>query len=150
MSAMPTAGTPLVSVLTPVFNGERFLPACIESVRAQSYGRIEHVILDNASTDGTGDWLTTRTDVRRRTLPDNRGGAGGFHEGLRWAVEETGADLVWLMDDDGLPEGECLKRLLREEDLDFWGPLIVDEQDPQRLVFPIRLPGGTRARHRLG
>ena len=40
----------------------------------------------------------------------------------------------------------------RETDLDFWGPLVVDEQDPDRLVFPIRLPGRHpgRARRRVG
>ena len=86
-------------------------------------------------------------DVDHRTLDHNRGGAGGFHEGLRWAVEEYDADLVWLMDDDGLPDPDCLERLLAETDLDFWGPLVVDEQDPDRLVFPIRLPGGTRVVH---
>jgi glycosyltransferase involved in cell wall biosynthesis len=44
---------PLVSVVTPVFNGGDWLEACIESVRAQTHGRLEHVILDNASTDAT-------------------------------------------------------------------------------------------------
>ncbi len=113
----------------------------------------EVLVVDNASTDGTGEWLAGRpagpVPVRHRTLPENRGGAGGFHEGVRWAVEETDADLVWLMDDDGLPERGCLARLLGERDLDFWGPLVVDEQDTGRLVFPIRLHGGTRVVHRL-
>ena len=43
---------------------------------------------------------------------------------------------------------DCLDRLLVETDqLDFWGPLVVDEADPGRLVFPIRLPGTTRVVH---
>ena len=109
-------------------------------------GLAEVVIVDNASTDGTGEWLSG-ADVTPRRLDRNRGGAGGFHEGLRCAVEELGADLVWLMDDDGLPEPDCLERLLAEPDLDFWGPLVVDEEEPSRLVFPIRLPGGTRVVH---
>jgi rhamnopyranosyl-N-acetylglucosaminyl-diphospho-decaprenol beta-1,3/1,4-galactofuranosyltransferase len=116
------------------------------------------LVVDNASTDGTGEWLLgfearsarTSTSVAHRTLDRNRGGAGGFHEGLRWAVEEAGADLVWLMDDDGLPDPDCLARLLeREGDLDFWGPVVVDQDDESRLVFPIRLPGGAKAVHAL-
>ena len=79
-------------------------------------------------------------------LDRNRGGAGGFHEGLRLAVER-GADLAWLMDDDGLPDHDCLDLLLERRDLDFWGPVVVDEADPDRLVFPIRVPGGTRVVH---
>jgi rhamnopyranosyl-N-acetylglucosaminyl-diphospho-decaprenol beta-1,3/1,4-galactofuranosyltransferase len=118
------------------------------------------LVVDNASTDGTGEWLagleaqaagglrgsTTELTVRHHTLDRNRGGAGGFHHGLAWAVEE-GADLVWLMDDDGMPDPDCLTTLLGHEDLDFWGPLVVDEDDPGRLVFPIRLPGGTSVVH---
>jgi rhamnopyranosyl-N-acetylglucosaminyl-diphospho-decaprenol beta-1,3/1,4-galactofuranosyltransferase len=109
----------------------------------------EVLVVDNASTDGTGEWLAGATGDRvlGRTLADNTGGAGGFHEGLRWAVERS-ADLVWLMDDDGMPEPDCLALLLaRSDDVDFWGPVVVDEADPERLVFPIRLPGGARVVH---
>ncbi|HET7351280.1 MAG TPA: glycosyltransferase family 2 protein [Marmoricola sp.] len=112
----------------------------------------EVVVVDNASADGTGKWLQglghdQPVPVVGRTLDSNRGGAGGFHEGLRLAVER-GADLVWLMDDDGVPEPESLQLLLAHSgSLDFWGPVVVDEADPQRLVFPIRLPGGTRVVH---
>ncbi|ANH36617.1 Galactofuranosyl transferase GlfT1 [Nocardioides dokdonensis FR1436] len=113
----------------------------------------EVLVVDNASTDGTGEWLAEAaaaegTLLLARTLERNLGGAGGFHDGLEWACGRD-ADLVWLMDDDGLPEPACLARLLAEDDLDFWGPLVVDEADPDRLVFPIRLPGGTRVVHRL-
>jgi rhamnopyranosyl-N-acetylglucosaminyl-diphospho-decaprenol beta-1,3/1,4-galactofuranosyltransferase len=106
----------------------------------------EVLVLDNASTDGTGAWLaatptTGEIAVLARTLDHNRGGAGGFHDGLAWAIDRD-AGLVWLMDDDGLPARECLPRLL-EHDYDFWGPLVVDESDPEQLVFPMRLPGGT-------
>ena len=107
----------------------------------------EVIVVDNASTDGTGDWLDDQHDLVRRRLTRNRGGAGGFHEGLRLAMEH-GAELAWLMDDDGLPDADCLGLLL-EHDFDFWGPVVVDEADPDRLVFPIRLPGGTRVVHRM-
>jgi rhamnopyranosyl-N-acetylglucosaminyl-diphospho-decaprenol beta-1,3/1,4-galactofuranosyltransferase len=107
----------------------------------------EVLVLDNASTDGTGSWLLG-APVASRTLPTNTGGAGGFHDGLAWALER-GADLVWLMDDDGLPATDSLSLLLDHGDLDFWGPVVVDEGQPGRLVFPIRLPGGTRAVRQL-
>jgi glycosyltransferase involved in cell wall biosynthesis len=44
---------PLVSVCTPVYNGERFLSDCIAGVLAQRYENFEYIIIDNASTDGT-------------------------------------------------------------------------------------------------
>ena len=44
---------PLVSVVTPVYNGERYLSDCIESVIRQTYKHWEYVIVNNCSTDGT-------------------------------------------------------------------------------------------------
>lgn len=123
---------------------QRLLPA-LEAVA----GLDEVLVVDNHSSDGTAGWLreraaTSAVPVLARSMESNVGGAGGFHEGLRWAVER-GADLVWLMDDDGLPAPDCLAALLcHQQDLDFWGPVVVDEADHGRLVFPIRLPGSAR------
>jgi glycosyltransferase involved in cell wall biosynthesis len=47
------APKPLVSVVTPVYNGENYLAECIESVCAQTYENWEYIILNNCSTDGT-------------------------------------------------------------------------------------------------
>ncbi len=50
---MSTPATPLVSVITPVYNGGEFLRECIDSVCAQSYGHWRLTILNNCSTDDT-------------------------------------------------------------------------------------------------
>jgi rhamnopyranosyl-N-acetylglucosaminyl-diphospho-decaprenol beta-1,3/1,4-galactofuranosyltransferase len=82
-------------------------------------------------------------------LVHNTGGAGGFSTGMQAALDH-GADLVWLMDDDGVPDAGCLETLLAHvEDHDFVGPAVVAEDDPERLCFPIRLPGGTRVVHAM-
>jgi glycosyltransferase involved in cell wall biosynthesis len=47
------ARPPLVSIVTPVYNGDAYLRECIESVLAQTYPNWEYVILNNASTDGS-------------------------------------------------------------------------------------------------
>ena len=147
-----------VIAVVVTFNRLAMLEGLLERLD-QVPGLAEVLVIDNASTDGTGEWLAGLSDrdggddhptvpVLGRTLLTNGGGAGGFHEGLAWAMER-GADLAWLMDDDGLPDRDCLEILLAHRDLDFWGPLVVDREAPGRLVFPIRLPGGTRVVHAL-
>ena len=92
-----------LALLTGLIERLRQVPECDEIL-----------VVDNASTDGTGEWLAAQSDVVGHTLPTNTGGAGGFHEGLRLAMER-GADLAWLMDDDGKPEVATLGQLLGVE-----------------------------------
>ena len=93
------------------YNRVALLEVCLEALLAQT-APVRVLVIDNASTDGTPALLETfagRVDVVR--LPSNSGGAGGFHEGLRLA-EESGADLVWLMDDDTIARPDALEELL--------------------------------------
>src|SRR6185503_300851 len=64
---------PLVSVVTPVYNGERHLVECIESVLAQTYERWEHTIVDNCSTDRTREIAEryAKKDARIRVHPNS-------------------------------------------------------------------------------
>lgn len=143
-----SAGPRIVAVVV-TFNRRDLLSRLLD--RLDEFAPLSEIlVVDNASTDGTDVLLAERAAAPRRvpivahTLPVNSGGAGGFAHGLTTAVDRD-ADLVWLMDDDGLPDPDCLDRLLRHHgQLDFWGPAVVDAQDRERLVFPIRLPGTSR------
>jgi rhamnopyranosyl-N-acetylglucosaminyl-diphospho-decaprenol beta-1,3/1,4-galactofuranosyltransferase len=140
--------TPRIVAVVVTFNRLALLQRLVARL-AEIDGLAEILVVDNASTDGTGEWLDSEgARVRTLRLPENRGGAGGFHMGLQAAVD-GGADLVWLMDDDGIPEPDCLKILLDQDGFDFWGPAVLAEQDPSRLCFPIRLPGRTTVVHRM-
>jgi glycosyltransferase involved in cell wall biosynthesis len=59
---------PLVWVVTPVYNGERYLSECIESVLAQTYENWQYVVVDNCSSDGTPEIVRDyeRRDARVR------------------------------------------------------------------------------------
>ncbi|NHC12723.1 glycosyltransferase [Motilibacter deserti] len=65
---------PLVSVLLAVYNGERYVAAAVESVLAQTYGRLELIVIDDGSTDGTLAILKGFEDPRVRLVSrENRG-----------------------------------------------------------------------------
>lgn len=55
---------PLVVVVTPVYNGGRYLKRAMESVQAQTYPNLVHIVLDNASTDATPDIIASFADAR--------------------------------------------------------------------------------------
>lgn len=52
---MSTVSSPLVSIVTPVYNGERYLEECVESVLRQTYTQWEYLIVNNCSVDSTHD-----------------------------------------------------------------------------------------------
>ena len=69
------------------------------------------IVVDNASTDRTRDWLSTVSDPRLDTVlcDENRGGAGGFATGMLRAMEVHAPDWLVLMDDDGRPAPGALE-----------------------------------------
>ena len=76
------------------------------------------IVVDNASGDGTGDWLREEAARHGRldvlTLADNLGGAGGFHAGLARALARKDWDHVLLQDDDAWPSDGCLARYVAQ------------------------------------
>lgn len=68
------------------------------------------LVVDNASRDGTAAWLAAQDDPRLSvcTLPDNRGGAGGFAAGFAEARRRFDPDWLLVMDDDAAPDPGAL------------------------------------------
>lgn len=93
------------------YNRSELLREALEAVLAQTVP-VEVLVVDNASTDGTRDVLLEFGDrVNVLRLAENTGGAGGFHAGMVAGLE-SGAEWLWLMDDDTVPLADCLERLL--------------------------------------
>ncbi len=96
-----TKDGPLVSVITPVLNGVKYLEECIQSVLNQSYPYIEHVIVDGGSTDGTLNILSSyqaKHPDRIRFLSEPGTGVGeALNDGLRMAKGEI---FGWVNADD--------------------------------------------------
>ncbi len=103
----------MVCAVIVTHNRKALLRECIEAVLSQTRPPDRVLVVDNASTDGTLDMLQAEfPQVEVLRLPENRGGAGGFYEGMRRGCE-AGHNWLWVMDDDLIPEPEALERLLQ-------------------------------------
>lgn len=102
-----------VAAVVVTYNRLEKLKTVLASLRAQSTPPEWIVLVDNASDDGTAEYVAAldipTLDVMR--LETNTGGAGGFASGMKRAYE-LGADLFWVMDDDCYPEPEALEHLV--------------------------------------
>lgn len=86
------------------------------------------LVFDNASTDGTPDFLATQSDPRLRvsTSAKNLGGAGGFEAALREAAQDQTIDWFVLMDDDARPQGGALAAFhaISRDGCDAWAAAV--------------------------
>lgn len=79
---------PLVTVITPVYNGERYLEGVIQSVQEQDYPNVEHIVLDDGSSDGTLEVIKRHGDRLRWDSHENMGEARTVNKGFSMAKGE--------------------------------------------------------------
>ncbi len=94
-SAQPSA-QPLVTALINTFNYGRYLPFAINSVLAQTYKRIEIIVVDDGSTDYTSDILAAYGDKISLVRTENGGQAHAFNVG----IPKARGELVMMLDAD--------------------------------------------------
>lgn len=102
-----------VCAVVLTYNRRELLDECLAAISAQTHKCDRIIVIDNASTDGTFEMLAIKWSerVQVHALPKNIGAAGGFNMGMRMA-HRTGADAIWVMDDDVIPEPDALERLV--------------------------------------
>jgi len=87
--ATPEEMPPLVTIITPTLNRATLLRDAIESVRAQSYRPIQHLIVDGASTDGTGELVATYPEIDFVSGPDQ-----GLYHAINKGIGQHGLALI--------------------------------------------------------
>ncbi len=98
-----------VAVIVPNYNGAPFLPACLGSLRRQTFNDFVTVVVDNGSTDGSVGLVRTRfPEVKVVELPHNLGFAGAVNRGIL----ETDSEYVALLNNDAEPEPGWLGALV--------------------------------------
>ena len=112
---------PLISVIVPVYNAEAFLDQCLESIVAQTYRRLEIIVVDDGSTDGSGEkcdrWAERDERIRVIHQPN-----GGHSAARNSALDTMTGDLVMMVDSDDVlhPDfAECLLQQQQRDDADI-------------------------------
>lgn len=138
MTVPSPASPPLVSIVTPSYNQARFLDETIRSVLDQDYPRLEYLVVDGGSEDGSVAVIERHADrLAWWTSEPDTGQAAALNKGFAHA---RGAILGWLSSDDALLPGavarvvEALERD-REAMLVYGEALFVDERG--REIFPL-------------
>ncbi|MBB3678240.1 glycosyltransferase family 2 protein [Modestobacter versicolor] len=107
----PPDSTVRVTVVVVSWEGAHLLPACLDSLRAQTLAH-RVVVVDNASTDGTAELLAGRPEVEVVTTARNEGFAGGVQRG----IDTVGTEFVALLNNDAVADPAWLAELVRAAD----------------------------------
>ncbi len=102
------SATPRVSVVTPTWNRARYLPQCIDSVIAQDFPGVEHVIVDDGSTDDTPAVLERYGDRVRAFRQENAGQSEAWNTALSHA---RGEYVAYLDSDDAWLPGKLRRQI---------------------------------------
>ncbi|MBC9929254.1 glycosyltransferase family 2 protein [Chitinophaga qingshengii] len=101
----------LVSVVMPCYNMERYISMAIDSVLSQSYQELELIIINDGSSDNTGNIIRTYDDSRIKyvSLPANKGNYPARNIGMRMATGKY----IAVMDADDISESDRLMTQVR-------------------------------------
>jgi len=116
----------LISILIPVYNVDKYLPQCLQSIETQSFQDYEVVIVDDGSTDSSGqlcDEYQNDHPQRVRVIhQENQGLLGARITAIRAAAGKY----CLCLDSDDYWESDCLERLNR---------ILVEKHNPDIVLF---------------
>jgi len=105
-----------VAAVVVTYNRKELLSQCLDGLLRQTRPLDLIIIIDNASTDGTREFLKKAGDMHPGIVQcirntEDLGASAGFHEGMKLAYEK-GYDWIWMMDDDAYPYEDALQHLV--------------------------------------
>ena len=99
-----------VSVIIPNYNGMKFLPDCMAALAKQTFSDFEIIVIDNASADGSAEWLREHYPQVRLVANDkNEGFSGAVNQGIRLSE----CPYVLLLNNDTEAAPEFVENLVR-------------------------------------
>lgn len=101
---------PLISILTPTYNHERFIGECIESVLSQTYPSWEQIIVDDGSADGTAEVVAGYDDDRIRFIKQENVGIWRLGETYNKALRVSSGKFIAILEGDDFWPDHKLER----------------------------------------
>ena len=128
----PRVDGPLVSIVIVNWNGAAHLEGLLRSIRAQSYRKIEVVVVDNGSRDDSLRILASFPEVAAHPQQRNV----GFCRGNNLGIEKSNGEILFLLNNDTVVDPRCVERAvgcLAESPPDILGvfPMILFHDAPQ-------------------
>ncbi|WAI00844.1 glycosyltransferase family 2 protein [Methanogenium organophilum] len=141
ISNCPINGEPLVTIITPTYNHEKYIEKCIESVLSQTYTNWEMIIVNDGSTDRTEEKIFNIKDKRLRYIKKTNGGIWKLNEVYNLALKlSKGKYIAVLEGDDYWPSTKLEKQLQLFNDKEVvlcWGKTeIVDASGNHMRYHP--------------
>jgi GT2 family glycosyltransferase/glycosyltransferase involved in cell wall biosynthesis len=113
-SAPPGVATSQVSVIIVAHNSLEWLPDCFSSISNQTHNPIEIIIVDNASNDGTQDWIASNyPDVTYQQLNE----LASFAKAINLGVDASAGEYLLLLNPDTVLDGRAIAQMLDQAEV---------------------------------
>lgn len=135
---MKSINSPLISIITVVYNGEKYLEQTIQSVLNQTYKNIEYLIIDGGSTDGTIDIIRKYESHLSYWIsePDK-----GVYDGMNKGINQTKGEIIGMINSDDWYELNTVelvvKKFIKEPNNSFkifHGDLLIHENTNKKIL----------------
>ena len=139
--------SPLVSVVTPVYNGAKYIGECIRSVRSQTYQNWEHIILNNSSTDNTLEIAQKYAATDKRLRIHNTDTLLPIMDNWNFALKQISPESKYckVVHADDLLFSNCLEKMVNVAEshptaglvgsYGLWGERIISKGLPETTEF---------------
>jgi len=130
--------TPLVTIITPVYNHEKYIAQCIDSVISQTFTNWEQIIVDDGSTDNTKSIIVKYNDSRIKLISQVNKGISRLNEIYNTALYEAKGDFIAILEgDDYWEPNKLMKQLPFFEDMNIdlvWGAVSWVHEDGSHII----------------
>lgn len=135
---------PKISIITIVYNGEKYIEKTVQSVVQQDYENIEYIVIDGGSTDNTPQILKKYQNKIAVWITEKD---QGIYDAMNKGQNLATGELLWFLNGgDYIPKTDTLSTILQNyqnEDVLYGQAMIVNEKDEiiglRRLVVPKKL-----------